>query len=71
MSFIFRCAFAIILVFNMFSRVDSFFIVVILVVLEERCVGSILGHRSSSFDKFLIGSYSPSLVVLSGPSIVH
>jgi hypothetical protein len=34
---------------------------VILIELEERCVGSDLGHKSSSRERILIGSYSPPL----------
>jgi hypothetical protein len=37
---------------------------VVLAVLEERCVGSNLGHRPSSLEEFLIGSLWSSSPVL-------
>jgi hypothetical protein len=42
----------------------------VLTEIEERCAGSNLGHKLSSREEFLIGSYSsPLLVAFSDPSI--
>jgi hypothetical protein len=38
---------------------------------EESSFGLILGHRPNSSKEFLIGSHSPPLIAISGPSVFN